>query len=477
MQRAAAMKTALPRRGVLASPKGENSTPPSTGPERALILILPTLAALGPVLPFLGSVFAFRAAALVFFALVFFRRRPKRPRSVIRTATWALLVIGVLAAFVLSVAHGVDTYAASELASCFFGAVLIVAVLLARLDRKLITALFLGWAMAIVVTGALAMYEMRTGWRASNYLANREAASVLTDPGLASTFGNPNDFAYFLLIAFLILVAGFAVVRNRFLGLLIIAFLTAIALLIQKTESTLGFAALAIIVLSLVLARFPYAVIVVAPVFAAGALLVAGSPGGIAGLIGVDRAQVSWFDEGQTGSVRFNLLGNGVKFTLESGFLGLGPGGYEPRTAEGRPYDLATKGILSPHSAALEILSQYGIFVFAATVVVVFHIARAGWRSYRDKSFGRGRQVAGLSLLLFALLSPLMTMMASASLEPSYTWMAFASMLVLAMWLADGRAEQPREEIESSGAAAINGAGARPHRGQPARRRQLDPDT
>lgn len=445
MQRAAAMKTALPRRGVLASPEGEKPTPPSTWPERALILILPTLAALGPLLPFVGSVFAFRAAALLFFFVVFFRRRPKRPSSVLRTATWALVIIGTLAAFVLSLLHGVDTYAASELASCFFGAVLLIAVLLARLDRKFITALFLGWAAAIVVAGALAVYEMQTGWRASNYLANREIASVLTDPGLASTFGNPNDFAYFLLIAFLVLVSGFAVVRSRFVGLLIIAFLAGIALLIQKTESTLGLAALAIIVLCLVLARFPYAVILVAPVFAAAALLVANSPGGIAGLMGVDRAQVSWFEEGQTGAVRFNLLANGLNFTLESGFLGLGPGGYEPRTAEGHPSDLVTKGILSPHSAILEILSQYGIFVFAATLVVVFHMARIGWRSYRDKSFGRGRQVAGLALVLFAVLSPLMTMMASASLEPSYTWMAFASMLVLAMWMANARAEQPQD--------------------------------
>ncbi len=85
-------------------------------------------------------------------------------------------------------------------------------------------------------------------------------------------------------------------------------------------------------------------------------------------------------------------------------------------------------------------MSQYGIFVFAATVVVMFHIARAGWRSYRDRGFGRGRQIAGLALVVFALLSPLMTMMASASLEPSYTWMAFASMLALAMWLTEARA-------------------------------------
>jgi len=461
MQRAAAMKTALPRRAVLASP-GENSAPASTRPERALILILPTLAALGPLLPFLGSVFAFRAAALLFFFVVFFRRRPQRSSSVLRTATWALLIIGALAAFVLSLAHGIDTYAASELASCFFGAILLIAVLLARLDRKFIIALFLGWAASIIVTGALAAYEMQTGWRASNYFANREAESVLTDPGLASTFGNPNDFAYFLLIAFLILVAGFAVVRKRLVGLLIVAFLVGIAVLIQKTESTLGLVALAIIVLSLILARFPHAVILVAPVIAAGALLVANSPGGIAGILGVDRSQVSWFDEGQTGAIRFNLLGNGMNFALESGFLGLGPGGYEPRTAEGHPYDLATKGILSPHSAALEILSQYGIFVFAATVVVVFHIARAGWRSYRDKSFGRGRQVAGLALVLFAVLSPLMTMMASASLEPSYTWMAFASMLVLAMWMTNARTEQPHEAADADEADVRESTDRRP---------------
>lgn len=439
MQRAAATNTALPRHTTLVSP-GADPIPSSTRAERALIFVLPTLAALGPLAPGLGNLFAFRVATLLFFFIVVFRRRPKRVPSALRTATWVLLVIGTLAALGLSFVHGVDAYAASELVSCFFGGMLVIAVLLARLDQRFVTALFLGWAASVIVTGALAAYELRTGWRASNYFANRDAESVLTDPGLASTFGNPNDFAYFLLIAFLTLVAGFAVVHKRSVGLLIIMFLAGIALLIRETQSTLGFVALSVIVLSLVLARFPRTMIVVAPVIAAGALLVVTSPGGIAGIIGVERAQVSWFDEGQTGAIRFNLLGNGVNFALESGFLGLGPGGYEPRTAEVHPYDLATKGILSPHSAALEILSQYGIFVFAATVVVMFHIARAGWRSYRDRGFGRGRQIAGLALVVFALLSPLMTMMASASLEPSYTWMAFASMLALAMWLTEARA-------------------------------------
>ena len=436
MQRAAATNIAVPRQATPVWP-GEDAAPASTRFERALIFVLPTLAALGPLVPALGNLFAFRVATLLFFFVIFFRRPPKRPPSALRTAAWALLIIGTLAALGLSFVHGVDPYAASELASCFFGAVLVIGVLLARLDQKLVTALFLGWAASVVVTGTLAVYEMKTGWRASNYFANREAESVLTDPGLASTFGNPNDFAYYLLIAFLILVAGFAVVRKRFIGLLIIVFLVGIAFLIRETQSTLGFVALAVIVLSLILARFPRTMIIVAPVIAAGALLVVTTPGGIAAIIGVERMQISWFDEGQTGAIRFNLLGNGLNFALESGLMGLGPGGYEPRTAEVHPYDLATRGILSPHSAALEILSQYGVFVFVATVVVVFQIARAGWRSYRAKRLGRGKQIAGLALVVFVLLSPLMTMMASASLEPSYTWMAFASMLALAMWMSE----------------------------------------
>lgn len=406
--------------------------------ERFLVFLLPTLSALGPLFPVAGSIFAFRLATLLFLVIVLVRKRSTMPRSRLRTSVWILLGIALIATVFLSVAHGIDTYAASELNSCFFGVVLLIGVLFARIDSSLIKALMLGWTLAVTVTGALALYELRTGWRASNYFANRDVESVLTDPGLASSFGNPNDFAYFLLIGLLILLAAFAVVRSKLVAIVLVAYLLLIAFLIQRTESTLGFVVLGTIVLGIVLVRVPLASIIVVPSLAILALVVSNTPGGLGGLLGVPSSQVSLFSEGQTGAVRLNLLSNGLNFASETSFLGLGPGGYETRTAEVHPGDLPTREILSPHSATMEILSQYGIFVFAATVAVVLLIANAGWRAYRAERNRRSMKVAGMSLVMFAILAPLMTVMASSSLEPSYSWMSFASVLLIALWLLHG---------------------------------------
>lgn len=445
------MSTAAPshttRHGAFSPRRGaEDPPPPTTRFERVLVFAVPVLAALGPLAPLAGPVFAFRAAVLLLFiAALTGAKRVRQQESRLRTRTWWLLAIGALSAALLTFTNGFGDYGGAEIVSMIFGGLIVISFMLLPVDVALIRTLAWGWLVALTVSGALAVYELRTGWRASNHFLNRDPQGLVTDDGTASTFGNPNDYAYFLLASVLIFVIGFASTRSRKARTLFAVGILTVPALIVFTESILGIVLLGILALGLLLARVPLASPILVILLGVAAVIVVTFPGGLPALLGVDPAYVALFDEGRTGAVRANLLMNGWRFSVETGFFGLGPGGFETRMAAGGPDDLTTYGILSPHSAITETLSQYGALTFLALVAVMITLATIGWRAYRSSTFGLAMKFAGLVILLYVLLSPLITVMGSSNLEPSYTWTILAAMLLTGRWL-----EQTAREAEAA---------------------------
>lgn len=406
--------------------------------ELALVFLVPVLAALGPLAPLAGPIFAFRAAVVLLFVTALFGgRRAKSISSPLRTSTWWLLIIGTVSAVALTMIYGLGDYGGSELVSIAFGALLVVSFMLLPVDRTLIRTLIFGWLGAFVVTAGLALFEIRTGWRASNHFSNRDPQGLLTDDGAASSFGNPNDYAHFLLMAGLLFVIGFSVTHKPISRVVLTLAALSVPLFVVATESILGVVLAAILALGLLLAKVPLASPVLIILLGVAALIVATFPGGLPALLGVDPIYVALFDEGRTGAVRANLLINGWRFSVESGLFGFGPGGFETRMAAGNPDDLTTFGILSPHSAITETLSQYGVASLIALVITMVILAKIGWRAYRSSHVAGSVKFAGLAILMYVLLSPLVTIMGSSNLEPSYTWAIFASLLLIGRWLEE----------------------------------------
>ena len=409
--------------------------PTAFGPspmERTILFVLPTLSALGPLLPALPGLFAFRIAVALLLVVVLANRSLTLKNSPLARSTIALLAAGAMSSTVLVIAHGLTSTGASELVSAAFGLLLLTSVVLVRADAQVLRSLVGGWLVAFAVTGALALQELRTGWRAPNYLLNRDSASVLTDTGAASSLGNPNDYAYFLLASLLVFVAAFSCTRRR---LLRISFLVAIALipaLILATGSSLGLLGLGILALALLASRSAVVTICAAPWLVAVILIATTTPN-FTSLVANNTA----FDQGATGTVRLNLLLNGLKFSLETGFLGLGPGGFEARVAAAQVGDYPTYGILSPHSALIEILSQYGAIVLIFAAILVLRLLIVGWRAARDLSSPKGDRFVGFTLVMFSAMIPVMSIMMSSTLDPSHTWMAFAVALAAGRHLED----------------------------------------
>lgn len=61
--------------------------------------------------------------------------------------------------------------------------------------------------------------------------------------------------------------------------------------------------------------------------------------------------------------VRKNLIINGLHYFKNSCFLGVGAGGYEPYTLQGKG-ETDTDGMINPHNWTIQVLANYGIIIF-----------------------------------------------------------------------------------------------------------------
>ncbi|MGE5590094.1 MAG: O-antigen ligase family protein [Bacillota bacterium] len=262
-----------------------------------------------------------------------------------------------------------------------------------------------GWVWAFILTGAVAAWELITAHHLSSYWA-LNAPAYAKDGVVAATFDNPNNYAAFLTIVLPLM--ALAVHRARSLMRVVyLALATSIPVLLVATRSRLGiialaFEAVAYLLLSTRRAAVRQALLVFILVFPMIAIRGIDS---LSTLSGHDASVVE----------RVNLVKDGLHYLWLSYGLGTGAGGFEVYTERGLGrYN--TSGILNPHSLWIEILSQYGLFIFTAFVTFLLWCALL---IYRRRSVAEPLVVASLVALVGY---GIMTWANSAYLKQPINW-------------------------------------------------------
>jgi len=444
--------TSAPR----ASTDGLEAGQPSAKPNlfvTVMILALPLLAALGPLVAVAGPLWGFRVACLALgtYALL---TRSNRQRSELKSRLIALICGWGLIMVALSMFVPLTTSGRTEVASISTGMVLIWAMGTLSEPRRLMALLPTAWLIAFAVTGAIAVREFFTGQHFSNYyLDAAELQRFEASNYVASTFGNPNNYAFFLCSAFPFLLVGAYRAGRTSTRLLFAAAAMAAFALVFLTGSRLGTGVLVLQVITIFLAS---GLIRKLAIILFGVLLIAllrvGAPDAFETTTAQVTAQVqATFGDGGEGllyelrsngalsaGVRLNLVRNGWDFSLDSALLGAGPGSFERLMSEGEG-DYPTAGIVNPHSGWTEILVEYGLLIFILIGLFLAKIVTTGWRAFRRDGLTHrgGDGDFGLLTAGLAIGMPLLSMMNSTFLQPSVVWVLIACLYLCALALTE----------------------------------------
>lgn len=432
-------------------------------------MALPLSAALGPyLLPIsLGAVtlFAYRALIIALFCLSILSFSRFDWWDIPPARTYALLG----AVWILWAGAGAFwapdlNRAVLEMAALAFGFVTGVTLLQLRayaLDAM--HALRRGWILAFIATSAVSAWELVTGQHLPPPGGGErlEPIRVLA----TSTFGNPNNYAAFLLLAVPFLVWSHVSTRHRLRRIFYLACLLALPFLLFLTSSRVSLLGLIAEAGALWLLGSRYR-------FGLVAYSVAVLGMGVAAVqaLGLDLRMIQEMASlvegdgvGGSGSIakRWGLLLAGLWLLLSSGGFGVGPGGFEPLVRRGAvPFD--TGGLVNPHNFWIEVLSQYGLPIFAAFVAWLGYLTYVVLQKRRqaavDPSELETRTIS--DILLTGLTGYLFAAFANSSyMTQSTNWMFWASIVVMAAYLWRKRlvGVLPVQRVDSgagSGAAA-----------------------
>lgn len=143
--------------------------------------------------------------------------------------------------------------------------------------------------------------------------------------------------------------------------------------------------------------------------------------------IGVQMASLAVGSELQEGSVgvRINLLKNALIFTLEHYGFGVGAGNIEYHMANYPFYD--TGGIINVHNWWVEILANYGFFIFAGYLLFYWGIVISLYQAHSKQAERAAKMVC--EALLVALVIFFLASISSSTImgfTPMWTLFAFA---------------------------------------------------
>ncbi len=332
-----------------------------------------------------------------------------------------------------------------------------------------------GWSAAFLATSLIALWEVVTGHHLPSYYT-LHLPSYAT-PDITSTFGNPNNYGAFLVLAYPFLWLSYWLTRKTFWRWLPYLFIlsTPVFLLLSASRLSMTGYLLQVLALGFVSLLHPRKHIVTLLTLVISVVLigvVASNPTlKINKKIDVARKEVQINDNnkdslsepskstdakekesskidsgGATKSepakkienkeppaqrisaiqARINLTRNGIWMIGTTWGRGVGPGGFEYFHIH-RLVPLPTNGIPNPHNFFIEIASQYGILViclFFSWYVSLFYIA-----------FKKRFTKTGL-VLIMALLGYIPAAASNSSYIPQQiNWVFLASVMILASHL------------------------------------------
>jgi teichuronic acid biosynthesis protein TuaE len=358
----------------------------------AMLFALPIFAAIGgrlPVVPVAGvNLFAFRLAVLAasFFPLLvnprlFWLRDGAVRFYALVGAVW--IFWGTLAVFW---AAGTEA-AVVNLLAVAFGFLTVLALLNLRANTSRgIRWLFRGWVAAGLVAGSIGVWEFITGSHLPGSWIDNTPARVQRLV-VISTFDNPNNFGAFLLLVSTVVLYQMETARSAVVRWTLFVFMLWLFVLAVLSTSKIAVLAILMVLAVYVMRTVQNKVMAVAVVTA----IVSGFAASLT-YLGSDLdllTDIVAFAEGgltieQSTLSRVNLFLAGIDMTVSTYGLGVGGGNFSYLMARGYS-ELWTRDIVDPHNWWIEILSQYGVLVFALYVGFLVYVALFSLRASRGE--------------------------------------------------------------------------------------------
>ncbi len=397
------------------------------------LIATPSLAAAGPLWG-AGPWTTFRAAVAVLFLTAAWDWWRFQDRS--RTF-FTMLAIGIAfqVSGMVALAWSTPPADAAWRELLGVGLMFALAVALVQLYRTAETVLTIarGWLYMAVLVEVLDVWEVVSGDRLSNYYLSPDRRPAGGWTYIAGPFGTPSQLAAVFVMAAIVMAVGWSLEHDRRLRWAYVAVCVPMPYFLWRTGSTLGLL-LFLIVAVCWLAVYSWGRRVG---IAALAVLVVALPQGRALLVSLWQQLGTLFGGTTTAPFAagdaFNLLRDGAVLLLRSTWIGVGPAGFpHAMTTRSTPY--FTHGVIEPHSAIVEIASQYGIGMFVLVTLVGLGLAK--WaidrlrRTARQPLRGAPRIIAMWTLVV-VLMWPLLSM-----LGPTYLDQSVAALFVatVAMW-------------------------------------------
>ena len=362
----------------------------------------------------------------------------------------------------------VKDYVAWAKAVFFIGLGTLCAVAFCNIFRRTseILACFKAMSVMIVLHNLLGWYESATGHYM--FLAGDKIKKYVIYHYPVSTFTNTNDFGTFMFVSVVILCICIANSKGR-VRYIYAAALVSSAILLVKTNSRAN-------ILGLIIAGFAYAIlavrkaglgntvsnirawfgrqsvitklknrfweiaavrrlegrigrrntiIAVAASFAAVILMImlaTGTLGSIGQMIG-KKLNFNFTAGKGSDSERMNLIKNGFSFLISTFGFGTGAGNVEYWMINYGIYD--TAGTANMHNWWMEILTGYGVIIFALYLVFYFRLLRSMYRRYM-KSTDKREKAISLGIMCCMAGFVLGSTSSSTNINKEWLWVFWA---------------------------------------------------
>lgn len=295
--------------------------------------------------------------------------------------------------------------------------------------RKDMVNLYWVWIGAFCVLLLLGFWEHLTGQHlpVSGYYGETRARFMFRPTGV---FRNPNDYATFLALSVPFLLGLFRYVSRKLFCLPTLGAVVGSFYLIVINSSRANILAVMVEVgfLFLCLTRWKEKIKIIIISGLCLGLAVTLFPGPVRGLLQEVAKQLhsikieGEFYAGST-TIRLNLFRNGLNFLLRTAGFGVGAGNAEYWMANFAHHD--TAGILNLHNWWLEVLVNYGIFVFFGYVAMYFGLLHRLWCLWHSTKDPGEKMIA--EALLVTLVGFVVASISSSSIMAFHPqWLLFA---------------------------------------------------
>lgn len=404
-----------------------------------LTFIVPTLATVAFYLPG-GILMPVRIASLLLAAVAVWQlvREPRLLRSPV-----LLVAGGASAVMVIFGLLGIARFGghASSLIQWGFALLLVCTMAVLGRDRTLVRAFLWGWLCSAALAASVGFWEIITARHLPGNGPAREFVGVV--PGwnvISSFFDNPNLFAYFCVVALLLVPLGARMLGGRaWVGAWGLA--AALAVLLWHTEGRLAFIAAAVgLLIWAMRARWSRWVAAAGAAGLVGTAILRIPPGAIV----VDAAyqvleNLQWGELKSSGA-RLEIMRTGWWMTERSDYLGVGPGNF-PNWAKS-PENPFVSGLSNPHFGLVELMAEYGVVTLTVFVALLCLGAFACLRAAADRSRPRTLRAVALAGLALTVTMPILSATHSSWLGQPLTAVHIATIGAL-LAVLDARSRQP----------------------------------